>query len=107
MCRLAGMPRWDVQMGCCSGVPGWDVLGTLSSLHKEGKSYGQAAPTHLQCHQWHQMPLEEEEEGVMVAVFASKHRATGSNPALHKEEQHGVFPVSGKSWIPRCSMSAD
>lgn len=46
VCRLARMPRWDVQMGCCSGVPGGDVLWSLSSLHKEGKSYGQAAPTH-------------------------------------------------------------
>lgn len=90
----------------CSGVPGWDALWSLSSLHKEWNSYSQAAPTHLQCHQWHQMPLEEE-EGAMVAVFARKHKATCSIPVLPKEEQHGVVPACRKFWIPRCSMSAD
>lgn len=99
-CQCAG---W---VGCADGMLQWDVLWSLSSLHKEGKSCGQAAPTHLRSHQWHQMPLEEE-EGVMLAVFASKHRDTGSIPALPKEEQHGVVPVCSKLWIPRCSMNAD
>lgn len=78
VCRLAGMPRWDARVGCPGGMLQWGVLWRLSSLHREGNSYGQAAPTHLRYHQWHQTPLEEE-EGAMMALFASKHRTTASS----------------------------
>lgn len=100
---------WGAQGAWADRLLQWGVLWSLSSLHREGNSCGQAAPTRLQCHQWHQIPLEKE-EGVMVAVFASKHRTTGSSlwqildPQVLYECRLTVWLLSSSSFQVFCDL---